>query len=195
MRVVLASGNQHKLDELKNMLGDSLELISQAELGVASAAETGLTFVENAILKARHAALHSGLPAISDDSGLEVDFLRGAPGIYSSRYAGESATDEENNLKLLTELQGVPMLKRTARFQCAIVFMRHAEDPMPRIASGTWEGVILEEPLGNSGFGYDPLFFLPTLQLSVAELPGAEKNKISHRGQALSQLRGIVDFD
>jgi len=188
MKIVLASGNQHKLEELSAALPDSIDLVSQGDLGIEGAEETGLTFVENAILKARHATMRSGLPAIADDSGLEVDFLNGSPGIYSSRYAGNDASDNDNNSKLLAALQGVPEADRTARFRCIIVYMRHAFDPMPLIVSGTWEGVILDVLKGNNGFGYDPLFYLPELKKSAAELEDFEKNRISHRGQALSQL-------
>ena len=186
MKIVLASGNQHKLEELSTVLPDSMNLVFQGDLGIEGPEETGLTFVENAILKARHASHESGLSAIADDSGLEVDFLKGAPGIYSARYAGADATDNDNNLKLLSELEGAA--SRTARFRCVIVFMRHGKDPMPVITNGTWEGIILDAPQGTNGFGYDPLFYVPALGKSAAELPDFEKNKIGHRGQALSEL-------
>jgi XTP/dITP diphosphohydrolase len=154
---------------------------------VPDADETGLTFVENAILKARNAAQHTGLPAIADDSGLEVDFLNGAPGIYSARYAGDGGS-AANNAKLLEALAGVPEAGRSARFQCLLVYLRHADDPTPIICQGTWEGWILEAPRGAAGFGYDPLFFVPTEGLSAAELPAERKNTLSHRGQALRCL-------
>ena len=199
MKIVLASGNQHKLEELSAVLPDSINLVFQGDLGIEGPEETGLTFVENALLKARHATKESGLPAIADDSGLEVDFLKGSPGIYSSRYAGIDASDSDNNSKLLAALGDLPEQKRTARFRCVIVYLRHETDPMPVIASGTWEGIILDTPQGNSGFGYDPLFFIPGIKKSAAELKGSEKNKISHRGQALSQLvsqvHEITNFD
>jgi XTP/dITP diphosphohydrolase len=195
MKVVLASGNQHKLEALSAALPDSMDLVFQGDLGIESAEETGLTFVENAILKARHASEQSGLPSIADDSGLEVDFLKGSPGIYSSRYAGINASDQDNNLKLLATLQGVPKADRTARFRCVIVFMRHETDPMPVITSGTWEGLILEAEQGANGFGYDPIFYIPAQGKSAAELSDVEKNQLGHRGQALSQLRRIENFD
>jgi len=195
MKIVLASGNQHKLEELSAALPDSMNLVFQGDLGIESAEETGLTFVENAILKARHAARQSGLASIADDSGLEVDFLKGSPGIYSSRYAGSDASDKDNNLKLLAALQGVPEADRTARFRCVIVFMRHETDPMPVIATGTWEGRILECEQGANGFGYDPVFYIPSKGKSAAELSEFEKNEIGHRGQALLQLRAIANFD
>ena len=150
--------------------------------------ETGLTFVENAILKARNAAQHTGRPAIADDSGIEVDALNGAPGIYSARYAGIGASDQANLEKLLTELGDLPEEKRTARFQCLMVYMRHANDPTPLICQGSWEGRILFKPQGENGFGYDPVFYVPTHDCSSAELPADVKNSLSHRGQALSKL-------
>ncbi|RYZ96857.1 MAG: RdgB/HAM1 family non-canonical purine NTP pyrophosphatase, partial [Moraxellaceae bacterium] len=146
------------------------------------------TFVENAILKARYACEHTGLPAIADDSGIEVDALNGRPGIYSARYAGTDANDEANNAKLLRELQSLPTERRTARYHAVLAFMRHAEDPTPILCHGTWEGIILSEPRGSNGFGYDPLFFVPTHNCAAAELDKAEKNKISHRGKAMQQL-------
>jgi XTP/dITP diphosphohydrolase len=195
MRVVLASGNQHKLQELVSVLPVSLDLVFQSQFGIVAAEETGLTFVENAIIKARHAAKLCHLPAIADDSGLEVDHLKGSPGIHSSRYAGQFATDAENNAKLLVELSGVPTSQRTARFQSVIVFMRHEVDPMPVIASGSWEGRILEQPRGSAGFGYDPLFYVPSLRKSAAQLAEAVKNRLSHRGQALAQLQKLIKLD
>lgn len=188
-RVVLATGNAGKLKEFGEMLaGLDIEVIGQRELGIADAEETGLSFVENALLKARHAARASGLPAIADDSGLEVDALDGAPGIYSARYAGPDATDTHNNHKLLKALAGLPIERRKARFQCLLVYLRHALDPTPLICQGSWEGHILEAPRGDNGFGYDPLFWVADLACSSAELPPATKNRLSHRGQALRQL-------
>ena len=162
-KIVLASNNKGKVRELGEMLSSlDMEVLPQATFNIEDADETGLTFVENAILKARHASAIAGLPAIADDSGLEVDALNGAPGIYSARYSGEGATDEKNLLKLLEALKDVPEEKRTARFQCPLVYMRHAEDPTPLICQGTWEGIITSEPAGENGFGYDPVFFVPT---------------------------------
>lgn len=188
MKVVLASANQNKLAEMTDILPSRFELVSQSTLNIDEAEETGLSFVENAIIKARHAADASGLPAIADDSGLEVDYLNGAPGIYSSRYAGNDATDADNNAKLLDELGNVSGEERTARFQCVMVMMKHARDPTPLIATGTWEGEILDAPRGENGFGYDPLFYVPDLGRAVAELDSATKNLLSHRGQALRRL-------
>lgn len=189
-QIVLASGNAGKLAEIQNALADfGVALISQKSLGVIDAIENGLSFVENAIIKARHAATITGLPALADDSGLEVDFLNGAPGIYSARYAGENANDAANNQKLLDALKNVPVEKRSARFVCVLVYMRHANDPMPLICQGSWQGRILEQPDGDGGFGYDPLFFVPDLNLTAARLSKTEKNAISHRGQALSELK------
>lgn len=188
-RVVLASNNKGKLREFADLLnGLHLDIIPQAQLGVSDADETGLTFVENALIKARHAAGITGLPAIADDSGIEVDALQGAPGIYSARYAGMGASDAANNAKLLQALADVPDAQRAARYQCLIVYMRHALDPTPIICSGSWEGRILTAPRGSGGFGYDPLFFVPTHQCSGGELDAVEKNRISHRGQALRKL-------
>jgi len=196
MRLVLATGNAGKLKELRELLAPlAFEVLPQSQFTAVSAAETGLTFVENAILKARHAAQASGLPAIADDSGLEVDALDGAPGIHSARYAGESASDEENLRKLLAALQGTPPSQRTARYQCALVFMRSARDPSPLLCQATWEGRIIATPRGAEGFGYDPVFELLDRGVTAAELPAAEKNLLSHRGQALralvSQLRSL----
>jgi XTP/dITP diphosphohydrolase len=188
-QVVLASSNPGKVREINELLADlALNVVPQSEYGVTDAEETGLTFVENAILKARNAALHTGLPAIADDSGIEVDALNGAPGIYSARYAGTGAGDRANLEKLLAELAGVPEEKRTARFQCLMVYLRHAHDPVPLICQGTWEGRILLAPRGNNGFGYDPVFYVPTHDCSSAELPPEIKNTLSHRGQALRNL-------
>ena len=188
-RVVLATGNAGKVREINQMLaGLDLEVVAQTEYGVPEIEETGLTFVENAILKARNAASHTGLPAIADDSGIEVDALNGAPGIYSARYAGIGAGDRANNDKLLAALATVPEAKRSARFQCLMVYMAHAADPTPIICQGTWEGRILHAPRGANGFGYDPLFYVPTHDCTSAELPPDIKNQLSHRGQALRQL-------
>jgi len=187
--IVLASSNAGKVRELNQLLGGlQLEVVPQSHLNVADADETGLTFVENAILKARHAAQHTGLPALADDSGLEVDALHGAPGIYSARYAGAKASDTENLQKLLGLLKDVPQEKRGARFQCVLVYLRHALDPTPLICQGTWEGRILHEPRGANGFGYDTVFYVPTHAVSAAELSPETKNFLSHRGQALRQL-------
>lgn len=187
--IVLASNNPGKVREFNALLADHhIEVVPQSQFGVAEADETGLSFVENAILKARNAAAHTGLPAIADDSGLEVDALNGAPGIYSARYAGVGAGDRANLEKLLADLKDVPEAQRTARFQCLMVYMRHANDPTPLICQGTWEGRILFEPRGSQGFGYDPVFFVPTHDCSSAELPPEVKNALSHRGQALRKL-------
>ncbi len=188
-KIVLASNNPGKLREIQAVLSEErYQLIQQSEFNVSEVAETGTTFVENAIIKARHAAQHTGMPALADDSGIEVDALQGAPGVYSARYAGSNADDVANNTKLLNELVDVPDADRTARFQCVLVYMRHAKDPMPLICEGTWEGSILHETKGPNGFGYDPLFYVPTHQCSSAELDPAEKNRISHRAQALQKL-------
>jgi XTP/dITP diphosphohydrolase len=188
-RIVLASNNKGKVREINQLLsGAGLEVVPQADFGIPDAEETGLSFVENAILKARNAAAHSGLPAIADDSGIEVDALNGAPGIYSARYAGVGAADADNLNKLLEALDDIPELGRSARFQCLMVYMRHAEDPTPVICQGTWEGRILKEPRGENGFGYDPVFYVPTHDRSAAELDAETKNALSHRGQALGKL-------
>ncbi len=188
-RIVLASGNPGKVREFNQLLlGSDLEVLPQSEFAVEEIDETGLTFVENAILKARNAAAHTGLPAIADDSGLEVDALDGAPGIYSARYAGVGASDRENLEKLLHDIEGVPDAQRSARFQCLMVYMRHAKDPTPQIFQGTWEGRILHRPQGNNGFGYDPVFFVVEQNCSSAELAPKVKNNLSHRGQALRKL-------
>jgi XTP/dITP diphosphohydrolase len=188
-RVVLASGNPGKVRELSQILaGLDISVVPQSEFGVPEAEEIGLTFVENALLKARNAASHTGLPSIADDSGIEVDALNGAPGIYSARYAGKGAGDGQNLRKLLEALDEVPDAKRGARFVCVIVYLRHAADPTPVIAQGIWEGRILREARGSGGFGYDPVFWVPTHNCSSAELPAEVKNTISHRGQALRAL-------
>lgn len=188
-KVVMASSNPGKLREINQILGGlGMEVVPQSDFNVPDAEETGLSFVENAILKARHAAQLSGLPAIADDSGLEVDALQGAPGIYSARYSGPGATDEKNLQKLLEELKNIPEGERSARFQCLIVFMTHANDPTPLICQGTWEGRILFEPKGEGGFGYDPIFYVPSEDCASAELAPEVKNRLSHRGQALTRL-------
>lgn len=193
MKVVLATGNQGKLQELQALLaGKGLEIVPQTELRVPEAEETGASFRENALLKAWNAARHTGLPAIADDSGLEVDALHGAPGIYSARYAGPDATDADNLQKLLKELDGVPAAKRRARFRCAIAYLRKVDDPAPLVCEGVWEGSILEAPRGTNGFGYDPVFLVPGKSLSSAELPPEEKNRLSHRGQALAKLAAAL---
>ena len=188
-KIILASNNAGKLREIQAVLSvGRYQLIQQSEFDVSEVEEAGTTFVENAIIKARHAATLTGMPALADDSGIEVDALHGAPGVYSARYAENDADDGANNSKLLKELLHVPDANRTARFQCVLVFMRHAKDPMPLICEGTWEGTILHEEKGLNGFGYDPLFYVPTHQCSSAELYPAEKNRISHRAQALQKL-------
>lgn len=187
--VVLASSNPGKLRELQNLLAPhQFEVVAQSHFAVPDAEETGLSFVENAIIKARHACRHSGLPALADDSGLEVDFLDGAPGIRSARFSGADSTDARNMEKLLTLLRDVPPASRTARFQCLLVFLRHAADPTPLICQGTWEGRILTAPQGDNGFGYDPIFFAPETNSSAAQLTQAQKNTCSHRGKALASL-------
>lgn len=188
-KVVLATNNQGKVKELANVLTDfGLTLIAQSDLAIKSIEETGLTFIENAILKARHAAKCSGFPAIADDSGLAVDILGGAPGIYSARYAGENASDAQNIVKLLDDLKDVPVGKRQAQFHCVLVYLRHAEDPTPLVCYGCWPGEIALSPMGNSGFGYDPIFYIPELSCTAAQLNKEEKNRISHRGKAVKQL-------
>lgn len=191
--IVLASSNPGKLREFNQLLGDlQIEVLPQSHFKVVDAVETGLSFVENALLKARNAAQHTNLPALADDSGLEVDALRGAPGIYSARYAGVGASDVQNRDKLLSQLQHVAPSQRTARFQCVLVYLRHALDPTPLICQGTWEGSILTEPRGSSGFGYDPVFYVPSHSCSAAELTPETKNSLSHRGQALRQLFAVL---
>ncbi len=187
--VVLASTNPGKLREINQLLaGFDLNIVAQSDFNVPEAEETGLSFVENAILKARNAARCARHAAIADDSGIEVDVLNGAPGIYSARYAGRGASDAENLQKLLADLAGVPDKDRSARFQCVMVYLRHEFDPTPIVCQGTWEGRILFEPRGANGFGYDPVFYVPTHACSSAELPPEVKNRLSHRGQALRAL-------
>jgi XTP/dITP diphosphohydrolase len=190
MRVVLATGNPGKVQELRALLEPlAIEVVPLSQFTRTAVAETGLTFVENAIIKARHAAQLAQMPAIADDSGLEVDALHGAPGIYSARYAGEHASDDDNLRKLLAALTGRSAAERSARYCCALVYMRWEHDPFPLISQASWEGRIAAAPRGSGGFGYDPIFELPQRGLSVAELPAVEKNQVSHRGQA---LRGLV---
>ena len=189
-RLVLASSNTGKLGELRPLLADTgLELVAQSELGVRDAIEDGLTFVENALIKARHACRQTGLPALADDSGIVVDALGGAPGLISAHYAGVHGDGPGNIARVLRELEGVPPERRTARFHCTLVLLRHAEDPQPVIAEGSWEGMILSAPRGDGGFGYDPIFFDPVLQAGAGELPPEVKNRVSHRGRALAVLR------
>ena len=190
MRVVVATGNPGKLAEIRHVLADmAVELVAQGELGIPEADETGTTFVENAILKARQAAALSGLPALADDSGLIIDALDGAPGLISAHYAGVHGDAARNIAKVLGELQGVPAERRSARFYSVVVLMRHAADPQPVIAEGIIEGRILDAPRGTNGFGYQPIFFLPELGCSSAELPSEHWHRISHRAQALAALR------
>ncbi|MCE9681763.1 XTP/dITP diphosphatase [Halomonas alkalisoli] len=192
--VVLASGNAGKIKEFNQLLGElGMHVRPQADFGAIDVEETGLTFVENALLKAREASRVSGLPALADDSGLEVDHLQGRPGIYSARYAGEPKSDARNNDKLLAALAGIPAARRTARYWCVLAYLRHAEDPVPLIVQRSWEGEILTAPRGDAGFGYDPLFWLPSLGRSVAELSAEEKNRLSHRGRALQALVAALD--
>lgn len=190
-KIVLATGNAGKLRELEALLDSAaFELVAQTTLGVHEVEETGNTFRENAFLKARNASRQTGLPALADDSGLEVDALAGAPGVHSARYAGEHGNDRANMDKLLRALQGVPTAKRTARFRCAMVFVRSPGDPAPIVSEAAWEGRILDVRRGANGFGYDPVFLIPSKNCSAAELPQADKNHLSHRGQA---LRGLVE--
>ena len=190
IKVVLASNNLHKIKEFEAILGrENIELIPQSQLEIPEVPETGLTFVENSILKARNASLLANLPAIADDSGIEVDALSGRPGIYSARYAGEECDDEANNKLLLKELKGVPLEKRTARYRCSIVFLSKYDYPTPKIFDATWEGFIGTEEVGKNGFGYDPLFYLPEFQCTAAELPENQKNSVSHRGKALEAFQ------
>jgi XTP/dITP diphosphohydrolase len=191
MKLVVASGNQGKLAEIREIL-DGFELVAQRELGIADADETGSTFVENALIKARNASQASGLPALADDSGICVDVLGGAPGLISALYAGCHGDNAANNAKLLEVLRDVPDAQRTAHFHCTIVLLRHADDPAPLIAEGHWHGRILHAPRGDNGFGYDPVFFDPLLGQSGGELDPAVKNRVSHRGQALARLRELL---
>ncbi len=189
-KIVLATGNPGKLREMRAILKDSgnWEILPQSDFDFPEAIEDGLSFVENAIIKARHACKHTGMPAIADDSGIEVDFLLGAPGIYSARYAGEPASHQNNIEKLLSALQGVPSEDRSARFRCVVVYMRHEKDPSPLICEGIWEGRIASQAMGDKGFGYDPIFYVTTHGCSAAQLSAEQKNQLSHRGQALAKL-------
>jgi len=195
-RVILASANPGKLRELRALLGPrGFELVSQDTLGVAACPETAVSFVENAIAKARHAAVHAGLPAIGDDSGLVVEALGGAPGVRSARYAGESAADEENTALLLERLTGVPSARRAAYFYCVVVYLRGPDDPCPILGEGRWNGRILEAPRGDSGFGYDPVFYVPEAGVSAAQLDARAKNALSHRGKAVRAVCACVAAD
>lgn len=190
-KIVFASGNIGKVREVGQLLdGLSIDVLPQSEFNVPEIEETGLTFIENAIQKARNAAHHTGLPAIADDSGIAVDVLQGRPGIYSARFAGVGASDEENLNKLVSLVKSFSEQERTARFICSMVYLRHEEDPTPMIAEGVWEGQLLLEPKGQDGFGYDPIFYVSSEQCTSAELPPEIKNKLSHRGQALRKLLG-----
>ena len=190
-KIVFASGNTGKVREVGQLLeGLSIDVIPQSEFNVPEIEETGLTFIENAILKARNAAEHTGLPAIADDSGIAVDVLQGCPGIYSARFAGDGASDEDNLVKLIDMIKPFPEEQRTARFICSMVYLIHEDDPAPIIAQGVWEGHLLIEPKGTNGFGYDPIFYVSSQQSTSAELSPEIKNKLSHRGQALKQLLG-----
>ncbi len=188
-KIILASNNAGKAREITEILTSyHISVVPQSEFGVPEIPETGLTFVENALLKARNACHHTGLPALADDSGIEIDALKGAPGIYSARFAGENASDEENLQKVLMELKDIPEAQRNARFQCLMVLLQHENDPTPLIFQGTWEGRILNKPQGENGFGYDPVFYVPEHQCSSAQLTAEQKNALSHRGQALKAL-------
>lgn len=189
--IVLASGNVGKIREIQAILRHH-PIVPQSQFNIVEADESASTFVENAIIKARNAASYCGLPAIADDSGLVVDALDGAPGVFSARYAGTGASDEDNLQKLLKEMQGVPDTDRSARFICVMVFLEHALDPFPLIAEGVWEGSILHHPVGNHGFGYDPVFWVPGELCASAELPPERKNALSHRGQALRKLTELM---
>ena len=188
-KLVLASGNQGKIAELQFILDPlGIEVLAQSYFNTPEIDEIGLSFIENAIIKARNAAQHSGWVSVADDSGLEVDCIQGSPGIYSSRYSGENATDESNNRKLLYELRGQPTGARTARFHCVLVLMRCPNDLVPLIVHDTWEGIIMDAPRGENGFGYDPLFYIPELGCTSAELAKNQKNQLSHRGKAMRKL-------
>ena len=192
-RVVLATGNAGKLREFAALLAPrAIEVIPQTALGIAAADETGDSFEANALIKARHAAIAAGLPALADDSGLEVDALGGRPGVWSARYAGPAATDAQNNALLLRELDGLPPIRRSARYRCVIAYVSGADDTAPLFASGSWRGLIAATPAGNGGFGYDPLFIPEGLEVTAAQLPAAEKNALSHRAAALSGLLRLL---
>jgi XTP/dITP diphosphohydrolase len=195
-KIVLASGNKGKLSEFAELFAPfNIDVIPQSEFNVPEAEETGLTFVENAIIKARNACEYTGLPAIADDSGIEVDYLLGAPGIYSARFAGDNATDEDNRIALLAALNGVPDRERTARYQCLLVMMRHSKDPTPLICQADWQGQILSAPVGNGGFGYDPIFWVPEIKCSAAQLSAKQKHAISHRGKAIRKFIEEVKYE
>ncbi len=188
-KIVLASGNKGKLNEFADLFAPfDIQVVPQSEFNVPEAEETGLTFIENAIIKARNAAQHTGLPAIADDSGIEVDALKGKPGIYSARFAGSDASDKDNLNKLLTDIEHVSAEHRTARYQCVLIYMQHAEDPTPLISQASWEGNILTKPVGDGGFGYDPIFWVTETQCSSAQLTADQKHAISHRGKAMRQF-------
>ena len=192
--IVLASGNPGKISEIQAIL-KNYSIIPQAQFNVPEAKETGTTFIENAIIKARNASYYSNRPTIADDSGLVVDALEGAPGVISARYAGDGASDQENLRHLLVQLKSVPEQLRSARFICVIVFMKHANDPCPIIAEGFWEGIILSRPVGDNGFGYDPVFQVPEQNCSSAQLSPEIKNALSHRGKALAKLTELLNLD
>lgn len=192
LKIVLATSNAGKIKEIRALSKQlPIEWVLQSEFNIPDAEEIGKTFIENAISKARHAAKLSGLPALADDSGLVVDALNGAPGVYSARYAGKNATSIERNQKLLIEMKNVAEEDRTAAYHCVLALVEYENDPAPLICHGIWEGSILFEPRGTKGFGYDPIFYIPTHDCSVAELSEAEKNKISHRGQVMEQLMSL----
>ncbi|MBY7809665.1 XTP/dITP diphosphatase [Vibrio fluvialis] len=193
-KIVLATGNQGKVREMADLLADfGFDVVAQSEFNVSEVAETGTTFIENAIIKARHAAKKTGLPAIADDSGLEVDYLGGAPGVYSARYAGEDASDQQNLEKLLDAMKDVSEAQRSARFHCVLVLMRHENDPTPLVCHGKWEGRILTQAHGSNGFGYDPIFFVPEENCASAQLEPMRKKQLSHRGQALKKLFQAIE--
>ena len=194
-KIVLASNNPGKVREIGQLLaGLDIEVVPQSDFNIPEVEETGLTFVENAIIKARHAAQLSQLPALADDSGIEVDALNGAPGIYSARFSGVGASDTQNLEKLLGELKALDNPPRSARFQCLMVLMKHADDPTPLICQGTWEGEIIDTPKGDNGFGYDPIFYVPSEKCTSAQLPAEKKNTLSHRGKALSALLNQLEI-
>lgn len=193
-QVVLATGNQGKVREMSKILSVfNFELVPQSDFDIPPAEETGLTFIENAIIKARHASKHTGLPAIADDSGLSVDALNGAPGIYSARYAGKQASDRDNYLKLLEDMQAIPTQHRSARFHCTMVYLCYEDHPVPVVCNGSWQGSITDEVMGEEGFGYDPVFWVPDMECTAAQLTSVQKNKRSHRGKALMQLVQQMD--
>ena len=194
MKIILASKNQDKIIEIKKILVNSdIELLTTNDINIPEVEETGSTFVENAILKARSASKVTGLASIADDSGIEVDYLNGEPGVKSARYSSPRATSDSNNQKLLKKLKGVPIKKRTARYRCIIVFMRFPDDPFPYISFGSWEGYIAQKPEGNNGFGYDPIFYLSEYKKTSAQISSEEKNMISHRAKALFHLQYYFD--